>query len=263
MSKSRILLVGIFLAAIAACSEKSSRMAKPPPVAGQAAKPGSFLAYEHTVRILLLQENVAERMEASRVACVEERFGTCSLLEYDQGGMPSTNGSIVVRIVPAGVEPLVKLAGEGGAVGYRETKAEDRADVVADIEQKQQLLEKQKAKLLEFQVRKDLPVSDVLALTRELAQIETQLDELAKATKNEQRRIETNLLTIRFNADQEKSRWGRIGDSLGEVGDQFADGVANTIEVVAYGLPMLLVALLFAFLLRWLWRRFPAKRIAP
>jgi hypothetical protein len=180
MSKNGILLIGIFLAAVAACSEKSSRMAKPPPVAGQAAKPGSFLAYEHTVRILLSQENVAERMEASRVACVEERFGTCSLLEYDQGGMPSTNGSIVVRIVPAGVEPLVKLAGEGGAVGYRETKAEDRADVVADIEQKQQLLEKQKAKLLEFQVRKDLPVSDVLALTRELAQIETQLDELAQ-----------------------------------------------------------------------------------
>jgi hypothetical protein len=145
---------------------------------------------------------------------------------------------------------------------HDETKAEDRAEAVADIEQKKELPTRQRAGLSEFELRKDLPESDVLALMRESTQVDLQLDELAKARANEQHWIETNWLTIGFHADVDESRWWQIGASFGKGADQFADGTADTIEVVAYAVSMLFIALLFAVFLRSLWRRLRGKRAA-
>lgn len=263
MSKLKLLLLALVFAGVAACSNQSAdKSVMAPALVGESSKPGAFLAYEHTVSISAPAETLTARMDATRAACVEARFGACTLLSFDQSGARYAGGRVVVRIVPAGVEPLVKLAGEGGEIGSRETKAEDRAEVIADIERKKDLLGRQQARLLEFQGRKDLPVADVLALTRELAQIETDLDALSKARANEQRRIETNLLTIGFRPDREEpvSRWSRVGRAFGNASDRLAEGVVDTVELVVYALPMLLVIFALALILRWLWRRFASRR---
>lgn len=265
MSKLKLLLLALTFATVAACSSQSAdKSVMAPALVGESSKPGTYLAYEHTVSINAPAETLTARMDATRVACVEARFGACTLLSFDQSGARYAGGRVVVRIVPAGVEPLVKLASEGGEIGSRETKAEDRAEAIADIERKKDLLSRQQTRLLEFQGRKDLPVADVLALTRELAQIETDLDGLNKARANEQRRIETNLLTIGFRPDKEEraSRWSRVGTAFGNASERLAEGVVDTVELVAYALPMLLVVFVLALILRWSWRRFSRNRSA-
>jgi hypothetical protein len=262
MGKLRVVLLGCALAVIAACSEHSGhKRPAAPAVAGEASKSGAFLAYEHSVWITAPAETLPARMEAVHSACADGRFGTCTLLNFDQDGAGSSGGRMAVRIVPAGVEALVKLAGEGGEISARQTKAEDRAEAIADIEQKKDLLKRQQSRLLEFQGRKDLPIADVLALARELAQIEGELDRLSQARSNEQRRVETNLLTIAFSADraETESRLGRIGKAFGRGADELTEGTVNTIEFVAYALPALLVLILFVFAFRWIWRRFGGK----
>jgi hypothetical protein len=202
------------------------------------------------------EEAIAATVGTVRSACTEARFGTCSVLRIEQNG---GSDSIVVRTLPEGVEPLVKLAANGAAIASRSTKAEDRADVVADLARRTGLLTKQREKLSEYEARKDLALADRLALVHELASIEQQLDELAAALKNENRRIETNLLTLNFRGNKQVSRWSRLGDSLTGFFDQFLNGASEVVDYVAYGLPFVLIAFPFALMWRWLWRRVTAK----
>lgn len=261
--RQRLILVCMFAAffSLAACSKKLA-VSAPNDVQGQVAKAGNSLAYEHTLRILIAADAMHARVVAARLACEDARFGACSVLriEEDAGSYPSA--SLKLRIVPAGVEPLVNLAARDASVGSRETKAEDLAEAVADTARNTEMLTRQRLKLSEFETRKDLSVADMLTLSRESASVEIQLDALTKTAQQQQRRIETNLLTLNFRADREASHWSRIGDAFSGSFDQMTEGVVTVIESIGFGLPLLLVAFPLALLWRWLWRRATRRRDA-
>jgi Domain of unknown function (DUF4349) len=254
----RTICVAVVLV-ISACSNASKAPSEAPAVQGESSKPGAFLAYEHTVSVEMSADAIPAHVAAARSACAEVRFGACSVLRIDEHTGSYFNAKLIVRIVPDGVEPIVKVAADGGTIGSRSTKAEDRADVVADIAHKTEMLRKQREKLSEYDARKDLPVADRLVLARELASIELQMDDLAAASKNENRRIETNLLTLDFLGNAEGSRWSKVYTSASGFFEQFLDGTSQVIEVVAYGLPFILLAFPLALVWRWLWRRVTGK----
>lgn len=252
-----LVLLIVALGVLPACEKKAIRVAQPEDaVAGEQAKAGAFLAYEHAVRIALDERDaIPVRIAAVRDACADERFGACSLLSLEQDSGRYPDGRIVVRIVPAGVEPLVKLAAEGGAIRSRKTSAEDLAQAVADNAKQRELLMRQRAKFEELQVRKDLAVADRLALARELTALEVQLDTAEQASAQQRRRIETNRLTIDFTAPSAESENSRIGNALRNLWDSFSEGVADAIEYVGYLLPFLVLGFPLLLLMRWLWRR--------
>jgi len=245
-----VLLIAVF--AIAGC-EKKAVHSEPSGSMGEQAKAGAFLAYEHTVRISSAGSDIAGQVNAVREACDSERFGTCSLLSASVDSGARADGEVVVRIVPAGVDPLVGLAAKDGTIRSRSTRTEDLAQAVADNERQQRLLENQRAKLESFQTRKDLSVADMLALARELAALETQMDGAQQVAAQQRRRIETNLLTIHFFSGT--SDESRIGTSLRNLGHSFAEGVADVVEYAGYLLPFVLLGFPLLLALRWLWRR--------
>lgn len=260
MKQLWILLLALALMVSAGCAKDATEA--PGKVRGEVGKTGSSLAYEHTVGITVPGAALAARMDAVRNACTEGRFGSCSLLRFDVSIGQYPSGQIVVRTEPKGVEPLVAVASEGGSVDTRQTRAEDLAEVVADTDRRQALLGAQKSKLLEYQARKDLSFSDMLTLARELATVESQLAAAGRVAAIQQRRIETNVLTIQYSSDAHKSRWAVIGGALGDSLDSFADGISETIQMIAFGLPFVVVGFLLALLWRWFWRLATLKRDA-
>ena len=118
---------------LAACSKKRA-VSAPNDVQGQVANAGNSLACEHTlrIRIRIAADAMYARLTEACLACEDARFGACSVLriEEDAGSYPSA--SLMLRIVPAGVEPLVNLAARDASVGSRETRADDLAQAVAD-----------------------------------------------------------------------------------------------------------------------------------
>jgi hypothetical protein len=149
-------LLALVLCTTVACSDKAKKATGTPEVSGQTSKEGAYLAYEHKVSIRLAGDTISTHIDSVRGACSGEKFGQCSLIgeKRSSGNFPS--GEITVRIVPAGVEPLVKLAAENGNMWLRETRADDLADVVANTSDQHQLLVRQRAKLEELQARKDI-----------------------------------------------------------------------------------------------------------
>lgn len=256
---SRMLLALLLLGTLAACKKEALAppgAGAPEGVAGISSKTGGFLAYTHTVGFELDPDSIGGRIAALQDACNSERFGACSVLSMESTSGRAARGSIAMRVVPAAVEQLVKLGGEGTHIATRQTSAEDLAEAVADVTDSRDLLTRQRAKLLEFSERKDLAVSDLIALSENLAAIDARLQSLAQESAQQRRRIETNHLTLNFTSNM---KWEDESDfSWSGLWDTFASnleyGVEGAAEYVGFLLPILVLFFPLALLWRWAWR---------
>lgn len=252
-----IALALLLMPLLAACSRKQEVAPPSGGIGGEKNRAGAQLAYEHRLTLRLPSEAIAPRLDEAHTACESARFGECHVLRIEQS---SWNTSITVRIVPDGVEPLVALAAKGGEVSERETSAEDLAPAVADNQRNQERLKTQQKRLDELATRKDLAVADLIALGKEQAEVESQLQVLERESAGQQHRIATNLLTLMLRPVGADSRGARLRQSLGSVFDQFVNGLANAVEAISYGLPFVLLGFPLLLLWLWLWRRFARRR---
>lgn len=251
LGAQRCMLVATLVLVAAGCSKKQE--VGPLPVAGETAKAGAKLAYQHYLSIELPEGQIAPRMAAVREACESARFGTCNLLSLKQG---EHRGSLTLRVVPAGVEPLSRMASQNGKSTERETKAEDLTDAVNDNGQKLKQLEAYSAQIEQLFQRKDLSASDLIALGHERAQIQVQRENLQGISAQQQKRIDTNLLQLDFT-DEAIGRHPIF--SFGEWTDQLSDGLRDALSMLAYGIPFLLLAFPLALGWRWVWRKVTRK----
>lgn len=229
----------------------------PPPAPAKmlAPPPGTFLAYEHDASVRLPGADIPAHIAAVRDACQQARFGDCAVLQIGQRGEPYPGGDITVRTAPAGVEPLLKLAGEGGDIASRSTRAEDLAQQVADTRLTRARLENEHARLLEYQRRGDLKMADLLTLSQRLAEIESGLQVAGQEAAQQQRRIDTQRLTINFEAIGTEQRRSELGQAFAETGAIFTGSVAWVVRFIASVLPPAILVLALLWVARAWWRR--------
>lgn len=237
--------------AVAAGAPSARAAAETAAGAGEVA---SYLAYEHTIGISLAAADMAPRVEALQAACNDGRFGHCAVLNVWQQGGDRPGGSIGMRIVPAGVEPMIALASDGAELGSRSTRAEDLAVVVRDNELQQDRLRKELERLSGFQARRDLAVADMIALSERMASAEAQLEAAERQAAQHRRRIDTQLLTFNFSATRTQEAQGEVSRALRDFGGIFASGTAWTIRAAAFLLPLAAVLAVLVALFR-AWRR--------
>jgi hypothetical protein len=256
MNRARALAPLLMLSCFACSAHKLATPA--PEAAGLTPPPGTFLAYEHSFEIELAEEAIPARLAAAQASCLGQKLGDCAVLGIEQSGGDYPHASLTVRIAPSGVEPLVALAAEGGDVASRSTRAEDLAQVVHDNEAQRARLEKELARLDAFAGRKDIAVADLIALTKQIADSETQLEAAKREAAQQRRRIDTNLVTLTWRRPGVDAATSAISDALDEFGETFAVGVALVIYAVAYLIPVALALAVPIAGIRW-WRR-RAKR---
>ena len=251
---------------LAACARQSSSQespafggAAPAPVADAGASVANagdqaraYLAYEHTVGVSLAADGIVQRLGEIKAACDDGRHGECVVLNVWQQGGDHPAASIGMRIVPSGVEPMIAQASAGADLGERSTRAEDLAVVVRDNGLAQDRLRKERARLEEFQARRDLAVADMIALSKQLAETQAQLEAAEQQGAQHRRRIETQLLTINLQPTSAQESRNDIVLALKDSGRTLASGVAWTIRSLAFLLPVLLVlSAVFALVRRW------------
>ena len=265
MSMMRVRCCVILLASLAACSkvapqEESAAAGSvaAPPIRAQAmaseaaAEPEASLAYEHSARIELQAGRIEARLQAVREACTGKRFGDCVVLNVQQEGGEHASASLGMRLAPAGVEPMIALAGAGARLGSRSTQAEDLAVVVRDNTLAQDRLRKELARLQEFQQRRDLRVADMIALSQRMAEAEAELQAAEQQGAQHRRRIDTQLLTLHFQPPGSEAGRNEIGEALRDFGGILSMGTAWLIRAAALLIPLVLViGLLGVGVRRW------------
>ena len=257
---TRTALAAMLLLALAACG-RSSHEAAADAAAGAVASPeGAFLAYEHDLRIELDPARIGERVKAVSQACQSARFGDCAVLQIGEEGGDNRSGSVRIRIAPKGVEPIIALAGQGGDVASRTTHAEDLAQQVADTAMTKARLQKEHAQLLGYQQRSDMKVADLLALSQRLAEIEAGLEQAGKDAAQQRRRIDTQLITLRFESPAGQRGRSEIGKAFSEFGEIFTTSIAFVIRAVAALLPVGVVLWVLVTVSLAVWRRRRRRR---
>jgi hypothetical protein len=145
----------------------------------------------------------------------------------------------------------------GGRVSRHETSAEDLAVPVADADRQLEMLTRHRARLEELQSRRDLNIDQLIKLSQELAQVQTSIESLTAQRAQLQKRIDTELLTIHLvvTAAARASLQTPVRDALRSFWSTMGQGFADTIDIIAAGLPWLLfVAIPLLLLGRFLWR---------
>ena len=264
MATMRLRWCVILLASLAGCSKveapgfAADAAAGAPPMrvlAEQretAAEPPAMLAYEHDARIELEADLIVARLQAVREACTARRFGDCVILNVQQQGGEQPSATLGMRLAPAGVEPMIALAGAGARLGSRSTQAEDLAVVVRDNAHAQDRLRKELARLQEFQQRRDLAVADMIALSQRMAEAEAQLQSAEQEGAQHRRRIDTQLLTLHFQPPGSEAGRNEVVQALRDFGGILSLGTAWLIRATAFLIPLVLViALGVAGVRRW------------
>ena len=248
---SRAVVLAI-MAGLVGCGGQEIQPALSDAIAGVESPAGAFLAYEHRVVIEVAAERLSERVSAAQAACIDQRIGDCAVLNVEQQSGEWPSAQLTVRIAPEGVEKLLAIAGEGGELTSRSTKAEDLAQAVGDNATERARLEKLNERLEELAARKDLKIDDTLALSREIASVEVQLESLARDAQKLERRIDTNLLAMTFTPPGRDAASNALTDAFEDSGTRFIEGAASLVSVVSYLAPFVLVgAPLFVLVRRW------------
>src|ERR1700750_3179660 len=75
------------------------------------------LAYEHTVSIALERDALPKRMQELQEACSTDKTYGCTLLDVTlETSADAPNGTIRMRLAPAGVAVFTATASKGGSV---------------------------------------------------------------------------------------------------------------------------------------------------
>jgi hypothetical protein len=243
----------VALFAICACSNKEMAAGAPAPdLASPMQSPqGAFLAYEHDVAIELEAADIPARVQALQASCQSGKFGDCAVLNVRQSAGDTPSASLIVRIAPQGVEPIIRQAAQDAEIGSRSTHAEDLAQVVADNALQQLRLQKEHARLLEFQQRRDLAVADLLAIAKQLSEIEAGLETAQREAAQHRRRIDTQRVTLDFHPPGGQRGRSEIARAFTDFGSILSVSIAWMIRAFAGLLPLLAVLSLAAFI----WRR--------
>lgn len=215
------------------------------------------LAYEHAVSVELDKETVPERLREIEAACKADSASGCTILESSMRSrerMPSA--SIRMRLAPGGVDALIALAGRDGKIVERTTHAEDLAQPVADTERALSLLSVHRDRLVDIMKRKDLPIEQLITVSKELATVQSQIESATSENANLRRRIDTDLLTIGLSPPMADvfSETTPVRDALRASGSNFREAMAMVIAFISALVPWLFVVLPGLMLLRMFWR---------
>jgi hypothetical protein len=221
------------------------------------------LAYEHLLDIEIAKALLEARMLAVKKSCAEDKNKSCTLLEianHESNGVPK--GTIKMRIAPGTADDLMRVASEGGRILSRRTSAEDLAEPIADTERQLALLNLHRQRLTEFMARKDINVSDLITVSRELADVQTQLERFDSQRLNLRRRVDTELITINWHAPfaAYEDASTPVSNALKSFGANFTEAIAQVITFVAYIVPWIVIVIPSLTLVRWSWRRVAAWR---
>jgi hypothetical protein len=116
-------------------------------------------------------------------------------------------------------------------------------------------LQKEHQRLLAYQDDKSIKIADLLVVTQRLSEIEAGLEQANRDAANQRRRIDTQLLTLRFQTPAGQRSRSEIGEALRDFGSTVNTSVAFVIRAVAVLLPVTVVLGLLGWIVLVLLRR--------
>ena len=254
MRRVVVLLLAIAIGGCARMGEAPAMGAGAPPEA-RSTEANRYLAYEHSIAIRADDEKVVGMFEAAQAACRAAVEESCVILQASLQRGDGAAASLRFRAKAEGIRKLVALLSADGEVTHHATTAEDLAGPIADTEKQLAMLSDYRTQLEALRGRSSNNLEALMKLTRELAEVQSQIETLSGSQAHLMKRVQTELLTVTINSWHDESFWSPIADSGRSFSGILSRGIAGLIMVVAYLLPWIVVAGLVAWGVRAILRK--------
>lgn len=264
MTMKKRLAVALFCAlALGACSKPAARFADH---AGSAvsetkAPRTALLAYEHHVEINAEAAQLPALLEAAQKLCHASADDACVVLESRIGSGEQAHAKLKFRAKGSGIAKLIAALSRHGVLVNRSSIAEDLSAPIHDGAKKLQMLKNYRAKLEALQGKAATELDSLIRLTRELAEVQSQIEELDGTQAKLIQRVDTEILHVDISTSHQKSVWRPVSEAGSQFGSMFAHGVGTAISATAFLLPWIFLLSLLTWGVRALWRRW--RKRAP
>lgn len=213
---------------------------------------GPLLAYTYQTSLELPAEVLGDTHSAHVEACQNAGANTCQVIraQVNNADGPRPSAYLQLRAAPDWIVSFrAGLDGEAEALGGQvlsdQTSVEDLTTRIVDTAARVEAQTTLRDRLQQLLETRDGDLSDLLAVERELANVQADLDAQASVLAALRQRVNTSMLTLNYQAERqvvEPETFNPIGRAFKEMGDVFAESVASLILFLAGALPWLVIA---------------------
>jgi hypothetical protein len=203
-------------------------------------KRAPWVAYEHQIELDIPAGHARQVSEAVQQACAALPEHGCTLLEASIRGGAAAGASVKMRITPDGVNKVLRALDGRGKVMTQSTRGEDLAEPVQDAERKLSMLTGYRDQLQALARQRALDPEALIKLHRELAEVQSEIDNAATSRAQLRRRVDTELLTVSMYEHATPVQASGVKRAVEDFGDDLLHGVAMLITFVASTIPFAL-----------------------
>lgn len=253
----RILFSILVLILVSGCAKKDepAAMKLAERAATPAGKARSFLAYEHSISIDVEEQKIAAVFEMGQAACHEASSESCSILESRLNTGRESIAFLKFRAKPAGIKRIITSLAKQAEISEQSTTAEDLEAPISDTTKKLAMLKDYRSKLDALHGRANNDVDSLIKVSRELAQVQSELESIEGSHAHLMQRVETEVLMVSIRSIQSRAFWKPIGNAISDFGGNFSQGISSAITGIAFLIPWAVVLLLGGWGSRASWRR--------
>ncbi|MBD8528940.1 MULTISPECIES: DUF4349 domain-containing protein [unclassified Massilia] len=187
----------------------------------------------------------------------------CTLLEASIRSGADAGATVRMRVIPAGVNKVLGALDGRGKILEQSSKGEDLAEPIEDAARKLAMLSGYRDQLQTLARQRALDADALIKLHRELAEVQSEIDNAATSQAQLRRRVDTELLTVAVHEHAKAGRSREVRAALEDFGDDLLKGVAVLITFVASTIPFALAGSVGYFAWRRLRRGHRGGAIAP
>ena len=241
--------------------------------AEQLADAGTLLAYSYSTAFEVPARNVEPLMSVHEEACRAAGVAVCQVLSanVNASGPTYVNAQLSLRAEPGWLETFrARLEDDAETADGRITNegvyAEDLTRAIVDTEARlrAQLILRERLEALLASQSED--VGDLLAVERELARVQGEIDSAQSNLEVMRRRVDMSTMDLSYSSAPvalSQNAFAPLGRAINDFFGVFARSAGALVSLVAAALPFVLIGAPLAWLARgWLMRRRRRKAAA-
>jgi hypothetical protein len=237
-----------------------------PPSTGE---PGAeqYIAYSHTLGLLLPKGQVERLMAVHAGACHAAGTATCIVINSNLHSQDENyaSGQLSIRATPDWIEDFMRTVARetdelGGEIVGRSTRADDLTRQIIDTGARLDAQETLQGRLHGLLERRDGTLGDLLKIERELARVTGEIESIKAQLKTLRMRVSMSSLDLNYQTKVPPfsgSRDNPLSVAFEDFFYNFSGAIASVVTAFAFGLPWIV---LIAVLL-WVWLKLIRPRL--
>ena len=261
MKPIQYILPALLLFALISCSNDSSdsnssyELRSEAPVATKQARRSAYLAYEHAITIGLPHDDLETGYGNIISFCNDDVANKCTILHSSLYTGDYSSAQIEIRVLPTGVDTLLKLVSDQGDISNKSTDIDDLQDAIVNGKKRLEMLIQYRSRLSHLEGQRGNNIESLIKIAKELSQVQSDIEYSQGGNAALLQRTQMDIVQISLDTHAYTSFWAPISQSFGGFGETLSEQISEAITAIAFLLPWALMGMVLLLLVRFIWQK--------